>query len=381
MRISSQPHLKINKHLAVTPKATKGRGRALTLAALAALALGLGACAPADTTQPAPSAEKPAPSAEKTAATPAGPLTPVRFTMSWTANNNQTGVFVAKHFGWYKEAGIDLKVLPYSGQRPTEVINAGAADAGDTNTEAVLNAAINHQNVVMVHNTQQKPSYGVLTLESANLQHAKDLDGKKYADWGSGTIRQMVTDMIKNDGGTGNFESVNLAGPDAYTALNEGQVDFTTGFMTVEGERAKLAGHPYRYLPFEDFGVPANPADIGIVLSQKFIDEHSDAARAFTQATQRGYDWALKNPEEAAKILVDENPDAKLDLDLTIRTQKQLSGTYWPDAQGVTGHANLEKWQAYADYMVEKGLLKDATGKVQSEKLDVKTLVRNDFLQ
>ncbi|AOZ72319.1 hypothetical protein BK816_02555 [Boudabousia tangfeifanii] len=309
------------------------------------------------------------------------PTTKVRFTMSWTANNNQTGVFVAQQKGWFKEAGIDLEVLPYSGQRPTEVISAGAADSGDTNAEAVLNAYINKMPVTMVHNTQQKPSYGILYLtDNQSIKSAKDLDGKKYADWGSGTIRQMVIDAVKNDGGKGQIETVNLAGPDAYTALNEGRVDFTTGFFTVEGLRAKAEGKPYTYLPFGQFQVPANPADIGIVLSNDFISKHPQAAEAFTKTVQKGYDYALEHPEESAELLVKANPDAKLDPELTKKIQEDLSRDYWRDAEGVTGHANLKTWQEYTDYMVKKGLLKDATGKVWDQPIDAGQLVSNEYL-
>lgn len=315
-------------------------------------------------------------------ATPTAEPTTVRFTMSWTANNNQTGVFVAKHKGWYKKAGIDLKIVPYSGQRPTEVIAAKAADAGDTNAEAVINAAVNGVGVTMVHNTQPTPSYGIL-LSAANtsVTRPRDLDGKTYADWGSATIRAQVEDMIKNDGGTGTISTVNLAGPDAYTALDEGRVDFTTGFLTVEGERAKLAGKPYKMFSFDNYGVPANPADIGIVVANSFLQDHPDAATAFIQATQDGYDYALAHPEEAADILVKENPDAKLDPQLVKQTQISLSHTYWPDREGRTGHADLKAWQNYINYLQKKKLLIDASGQPVEKPLVAADMVTNKYLK
>ncbi|OKL48135.1 hypothetical protein BM477_06515 [Boudabousia marimammalium] len=302
--------------------------------------------------------------------------------MSWTANNNQTGIFVAQKMGWYKDAGIDLEVLPYSGQRPTEVIAAGAADAGDTNAEAVINAAINQIGVTMVHNTQQKPSYGILLkADKAEVTRPRDLDGLTYADWGSATIRAQVQDMIKNDGGKGDFKTVNLAGPDAYTALNEGRVDFTTGFVTVEGERAKLNGTPYKTFAFDNYDVPANPADIGIVLSNNFIEKHPKATEAFTQATQKGYDFALNHPEEAAQILLEANPDAHLDPELVKKTQISLSAAYWKDHEGVTGHADLRAWQDYINYLQKKELLHDATGAPVTAALSANDMVTNRYLK
>ncbi|MBV7363512.1 ABC transporter substrate-binding protein [Actinomycetaceae bacterium TAE3-ERU4] len=307
--------------------------------------------------------------------------TVVRFTLSWTPNPNQAGIFVAKEKGWYKEAGIDLEILPYSGVRPTEVIAANAAEAGDTNAEAVLNAYINKTPVTMVHDTQQIPSYGILTLESSGIKNAAELSGKRYADWGSTTIREMVLDAIKNSGAKPEVKTINLAGPDAYNALNQGDVDFTTGFNTVEGERAKLAGKPYRFLPFDEYGIPANPADIGIVLSNKFMKKSPKVAQAFTAATQRGYDWARQNPEKAAEILIKQNPDAKLDPKLTNAIMKELSSHYWKAENGHTGHADLKKWQSYIDYLQSKKLLKDATGQPFGTPIKAEDVVNNEYLK
>ena len=60
-----------------------------------------------------PSATSP-PAAPSPSATPFnGTPAKVRLALDWTPNTDHTGFFVAKHEGWYRDAGIDLQVLPY----------------------------------------------------------------------------------------------------------------------------------------------------------------------------------------------------------------------------------------------------------------------------
>ncbi|HEY0442730.1 MAG TPA: ABC transporter substrate-binding protein, partial [Candidatus Limnocylindrales bacterium] len=52
----------------------------------------------------------------------------VRLALDWTPNTNHSGFFVARHEGWYRDAGIDLKVLPYSGTTPEALMAAHQAE-------------------------------------------------------------------------------------------------------------------------------------------------------------------------------------------------------------------------------------------------------------
>src|SRR5207245_10059416 len=54
----------------------------------------------------------------------------VRFALDWTPNTDHTGFYVAQSMGWYRDAGIDLKVLPYGSTAPETVLAAGQADCG-----------------------------------------------------------------------------------------------------------------------------------------------------------------------------------------------------------------------------------------------------------
>src|SRR4029079_8078571 len=57
----------------------------------------------------------------------AGTPARVRLALDWTPNTDHTGIFVARHQGWYRDAGIDLQILPYATPPPETVLAAHQA--------------------------------------------------------------------------------------------------------------------------------------------------------------------------------------------------------------------------------------------------------------
>ena len=41
-------------------------------------------------------------------------LTTMNLALDWTPNTNHTGIYVAQENGWYKDAGLDVQILPNS---------------------------------------------------------------------------------------------------------------------------------------------------------------------------------------------------------------------------------------------------------------------------
>src|SRR5689334_10566649 len=50
--------------------------------------------------------------------------------LDWTPNTNHIGIYVALANGWYDEAGVKVKVLPYSDVNPDTIVANGKADIG-----------------------------------------------------------------------------------------------------------------------------------------------------------------------------------------------------------------------------------------------------------
>ena len=166
--------------------------------------------------------------------------------------------------------------------------------------------------------------------------------------------------MIKADGGTGDFTTVTLDTA-AYEALYAKRADFVITFAAWEGIEAGQRGIPLRTFAFTDYGFP-DFYQVVLACDRRWLDREPDLAKAFVSASARGFEFAADHPDDAAAILVAQNPGVfDGSPDLPAASQRFLAdGGYLRDAQGAVGRQTLERWQGYSGFLFDQGLLADA---------------------
>ena len=99
-------------------------------------------------------------------------------------------------------------------------------------------------------------------------------------------------------------------------------------------------------------------------------------------ATVRGFEFGVENPDDAADILVAENPGVfDANPELPRASQRYLvDNGFLVDGAGRFGAQTLERWQAYSQFLYDQGLLADAAGKPLTAPLDYGSLFTNEFL-
>jgi ABC-type nitrate/sulfonate/bicarbonate transport system substrate-binding protein len=309
----------------------------------------------------------------------AAPAT-VRLALDWTPNTNHTGFFVAEHEGWYADAAITLRVLPYSGTTPETLIGAHQAECGisfqDSMTFAVA-AGVKARSVMAI---LQRTASQIAVLEASSIDRPRDLDGRTYGGFGYPNELPTLKFVIKHDGGKGDFKNV-VIDTAAYEALYARRVDFTIPFTAWEGVEADLRGIDLRYFAFTDYGFPEF-YQVVLACDPDWLARDPDAARRFVAATVRGFDLAARDPDAAAGMLIDENPgafDANPELPKASAELLAKEGYYVDDA-GRVGTQTLERWQGYSGFLYEQGLLVDADGKPLQSPPAYSALFTNDFL-
>ncbi|KXZ43661.1 hypothetical protein GPECTOR_83g273 [Gonium pectorale] len=308
-------------------------------------------------------------------------MSPSRVTVAldWTPNTNHTGFYVAKAKGWYAEAGLDVAVIsPHVDEyktTPASRVAEGSATFCVTPSESVISAHTwgdapgAKPKLVAVASLLQDSTSAIVTLASSGIARPAQLDGKTYASYGARFEGRIVQQLIRNDGGKGDFQESTPPMLGIWDTLLKGEADATWVFMSWEGIEARLRGVELNAFGLEEFKVPYGYSPL-LVAHPDTVRDKADLVRSFLAATARAYEWAAAHPAEAAEVFLaavaEEHAAAPLpkplDPELVRQSQAYLA-SHLLDSQGRWGRMQPPVWTAFVDWLHSAGLL---TRKVQS---------------
>jgi ABC-type nitrate/sulfonate/bicarbonate transport system substrate-binding protein len=294
----------------------------------------------------------------------------VSVALDWTPNTNHIGLFIARDKGFYRDAGLDVQILPYTDTSASTLVANHVADFGVMGSIGLLTQRTAGADLVAAYAVVQTETGRVVFKDGRqDIQRPKDLDGKTYGGFGSAWENALIRSIIRHDGGKGDFQTVTL-GTSAYQALDAGQVDFTLEVYTWEGVRAELDGVKQRAFRYADYGVPDEHTTL-LGTSGAYLAKKPDVAKAFAAATQRGYRFAAEHPDEATDLLIAANKDALTDRKFVRASlQSLIDGHYFIGANGAVGKIDPAKMTAIGAYLFQSGILKDGKGVAVSESPD-----------
>ena len=254
------------------------------------------------------------------------------------------------------------------------------AECGISFQDSLTFAAAAGVDIVSVAAILQRTASAIGVLADSAIQRPRDLDGKTYGSFNYPNEVPTLKSVIKADGGKGEFKVAGLDSA-AYEALYSKRVDFTIPFTAWEGVEADLRGIKLRYFQFADYGFP-DFYQVVLACDRQWLEKDPDAAKRFVAATVAGFTFSAQQPDEAAGLLVSENPGVfDANKELPKKSQEFLvEGGYLLDPQGRFGTQTLERWRGYSDFLYQQGLLADGDGKPLTKPLDYARLFTNDFL-
>ena len=314
------------------------------------------------------------------AALPAAAQDTVSVALDWTPNTNHVGLYVAQSKGWFEDAGLDVDILPYTDTSSGVLVATGVAEFG------ILSAVGFHSQratgadmTVVMAVVQHETGRLVFNGERDDIQRPANLDSKIYAGFGSAWEEALISTIIRNDGGDGIFDTVTL-GTSAYEALANGRVDFTLEVSTWEGVNSALLDRPQRAFRYADFGVPDQHTTF-LGGNGTWLAANPDAARAFVQAAQRGYEYAVNNPTDAAEILIAETAGMLSRPELVRASMEALvAGGYLQDAGEPVGLIDDTMFANITGFLFEAGILRGEDGAPLTTMPDVLVWYTNDYL-
>lgn len=304
--------------------------------------------------------------------TPADPPVDVMLGLDWTPNTNHTGIYVADNNGYFAEEGLTVDILQtQEGGTVEQLVATGRLDFGISYQENVTLARTEDLPIVSIAAIIQHNTSGFASRAETGITHPKDFAGKKYGTWGSPMEKAVIEELMACDGGDfSTVEFVDIGTSDFFVATERGDIDFAWVFQGWTGLEAQKRGIDISMVMLSDIAdcVPDYYTPV-IITSEEMIQSKPDVVRRFVHALNKGYQYAIASPDEAADILLSAAPE--LDAELVQLSQNYLADQYQADASR-WGEQQAEIWQAFADWMVETGQMEMT--------IDADSAFTNEFL-
>jgi NitT/TauT family transport system substrate-binding protein len=228
----------------------------------------------------------------------APPLKPYK--VGYNAWIGSIGFFVAKEKGFFKEEGLDMQGKSFSspgdGLKP---LLSGDLDADLTTADTVLTILDKAPGQIkMVYLTDTSAGADAV-LAKKEIADIKGMKGKKVAAT-LGQCNQLLLDKALEKAGLTekDVQLVNMNPDDAGAAFAAGQIDVA---VTWEPWITKVSGEKKGHVIWSSKETPNLILDV-LAVSKKVAATKSAETKAFLRGLNRGYDFVVAHPDEAAAI-------------------------------------------------------------------------------
>ena len=294
-------------------------------------------------------------------------LVEITFCLDWTPNTNHTGIYVAQALGYYEEEGIAVKIVQPPEDGAVQCLASGQAQFA-INAQDTLAAAFDMEKplevttvaAILQHNTSC-----IIARDGEGMENPKGLEGKQYSTWNSPIELAMLKHVMEL--WNGDFEKVTLI-PNVITdepaALAAKQTDAVWVFYGWSGINAEINNIELDSWYFKDISSELDYYTPVILANNAFLDKNSEIARKFLRATVKGYKYAVENPKDAARLLIegDETGSLKANEELVYKSQEYISKMYIDDAKDF-GIIDESRWNGFYKWLYDNKLTKkDLTG-------------------
>lgn len=256
--------------------------------------------------------------------------------MNWTADSAHLGFAVAQQAGIYEEAGLDVTLEEGRGSAvAAQMVATGQADIGLADAGAALNVAAQGAPIKIVSTIWKSGQFGIQALASSGIEVPADLAGKKLAvPPGSAMVALVPVLLSENDLTEDDVEIVS-ANQNAFLGLlTSGEVDAVA--ETPENIVVPLAaeGIEASNMYFYNHGVPL--VSLSLVAREDKLAANPELYERFIEATARGWQQAIADPEAAVAALRETFPGIEKDDDALLQGAAYSFSSVCPGGSGDT---------------------------------------------
>jgi NitT/TauT family transport system substrate-binding protein len=227
--------------------------------------------------------------------------TPVTFQLNWMAGGPNAGFAAALAEGYYKDAGLDVKIVQGNGSGNTaQLVANGRAQLAYADAVAVSQLIAKGAPMKIIATIYQSNPNAVMALKKTGIKSVKDLAGKKVGVPSASSQTTMLPLLLKsNNLKESDINMIDMPVASMVPALLQGQVDAVLGSIDAYQIQAESQGAQLDVYRFADHGVPT--VSTSIFASNSYLKENPDLVKKFVAASLKGWAFALDNPDKAIK--------------------------------------------------------------------------------
>ena len=274
----------------------------------------------------------------------------VRLQLKWRHQFQFAGYYAAIAQGYYREAGLDVELIEaVPGKNPVDAVFAGKAEFGVGNSDLLLSRAEGKPAVVLAAIFQHSP-LALVARVAPGITAMPDLHNRPMMMVES--EKAEILAYFKHEG-------VSLAGLDIRPHTQriedfiEGKVDAMSAYVTDQPFMLKEAGVDYLIFVARSGGIDFYGDNL--FTTEEQVRRHPERVRAFREASLRGWDYALANPEEIADLILTRYTKRHSREHLLFEAAKTAELMH-PGVIEV-GHNNPGRWRHIAQTYAEFGML------------------------
>jgi len=221
------------------------------------------------------------------------------FTPQWTAQAQFAGYYVALEQGFYRDAGLDVEIVHPNISK--SALNRVRDNESQATTLQLCQAMEIIDSGVPLVNILQTSMNNALVIVSREDVNPLLLRGKRVGTWSIGFDQMAICLSVK--------EGLNYQWVPFSSGINlflTGAIDATVAMSYNELYQLIQAGveitdnNIYRFC---EHGY--NVQEDGVYMAQSYYETHREEARAFAEASRRGWEWAVEHPDETLEIVMD----------------------------------------------------------------------------
>ncbi len=285
-------------------------------------------------------------------AEPAQTAEKVSLQLKWLHSFQFAGYYAAKEKGFYAEEQLDVTFRErIPGISNIEQVLKDQSQYGVADT-SLLEQRLGGKPLVVLASIFQHSPLVYLTLKNSGITSPYELKGKRvmHDNYDNAPLLAMLYEA-----GISTDEFTHLENSFNPNDLINGKTDVMVGYLTDQIDYFKNKGIEINIIDPRNYGVDF--LGDNLFTTEQEINRHPDRVQRFLRASLKGWDYALKHPDELIQIILDKyNAGSRLTADHLRFEAQQTMRMILPDTVPI-GHTDTRRFQRIAETYRQLGLV------------------------